>query len=201
MRLHYLQRWRAGRPDDEIAKAVKPIEDKFNDEVKKNDTFVAEIAELRKQLQAHTPSTQSGDLGTLAAMSNSELRSAASQFVNELRKFQARFDTKKGQLQNQELANAATVPYDSPKAREEIWAKGTAAEMELQNQHNSEYDVTYRQQVLWYKIEICKRVEFLSPCPTNDIAAHMIDEAAGMAWPKMVADYLTKIIDTLPSDR
>jgi hypothetical protein len=64
--------------------------------------------------------------------------------------------------------------------------------------------VRFREQVLIYAHEICKRKEFISPCPSDgpegQMAVHVIASGSGGAlFVGIIANYLTLIINDLPT--
>jgi hypothetical protein len=139
--------------------------------------------------------------GRLADQSNEELRKNATLFVENLRRFGARIRLQDDEASNADWAALATIPREDKKQRDEKWQEFIRKETNRSNMRQSQYDVEFRSGVISYKNEICKREEFISPCPI-DYRMHMIDigTVGGAMSVSDVADYLTLIINNLEND-
>jgi hypothetical protein len=189
----------SSNPEEKTGNIAKQVQDKLDGEVKKNQDLTLQLDSLQRRLQGQSAMMQSLATGNLSALSNDDLKAAATKFIGELRKFEARYEPKQEQMLVQGQARMASIPQDSKSAQQEMWNKNISEQMATEAQHRSEYDVTYRSQTLRYKTEICKRLEFLDPCPANDPAILMIDNGdTGALFTVMIADYLTKIVEKLP---
>jgi hypothetical protein len=168
----------------------------FNDEKTKLDLLTDQII---KERGAGRPDAASISAENLPTLSNDQLRLKVTQFAEELSKFEARFQLANSQLEAEEGNQEAQIPRTNNDALQKRWVLNRAADEQRRNQHRAEYDVRFRSQAVSYKHEICKRMEFISPCPTKEAGAQMIDSGGvGALFVGEVAGYLTVIANDLP---
>jgi hypothetical protein len=182
-----------------IDKAIAPYQESLDTEVKKNAQLSDAIADLQKQLNPRvtSPPSDSVRLGNISTISDDQLKSDATEFIDELRKFEARFQLQERGREEQEFAAMANVGIEPQETRHKLWSDNAENMERRLDQHRAEYDVRFRKTVLIYKEQICTRVEFTSPCPTSDPALPMIDSNVGALFVGMIADYMTKITGLL----
>jgi hypothetical protein len=120
--------------------------------------------------------------------------------VTQLRRFGAEFKLIDRSQSNAEWGQLTTaMPKDDRKAQDAAWVQYIQKSEERRNRHQSEFDVRFRPGIISYKDEICKREEFINPCP-RDIRLSLLNTGM-LAGPDPIADfadYLALIIGNLP---
>lgn len=97
-----------------------------------------------------------------------------------------------------EWEQEASISESTKSEKINKWRSDRMADEQRDARHKAEYEVRFRQSVLLYKTEICKREQFTNPCPTNSPAVTMINFPEGALFVGEIADYLTLITNNLP---
>jgi len=147
------------------------------------------------QISPHPPPIRPSD------QSNSQLRRGAEAFASQLRQYEAAYQMNENQQWMVEWAERSRISKDDKDAMNKKWNEDMLRDEKRRSAHRADFDTRFRGPLLAYREEICKRVQFTSPCPDNTTSKSL--DSGLLAGPSPIqefANYLEVISRLLPSD-
>jgi len=180
---------------------VDTLHDTIDNQKTRIDMQNDKIVELQRKVEGISPNPIPPPKNTESIIkrlddeSNDKIKLGVTQFIKELRTFDAAFDVQDREVSDAQWRGLIAIPFDQKDKKQEEWNSFTNGMLERRTRHDADFNTRFRSPALAYREAICNRVQFTSPCPSRDMRSLMLDVGiyAGPHPIMEIADYLDEI--------